>query len=75
MSIEIPKDALSRTPQADADNDYPDYVEVRLVYGKKSRSHQISSDEFFGRGAVGAPISGDAVIAHINRLRRMGRPE
>lgn len=75
MAIDIPKDSLSRTPQSDADLGYPDHVEICLVYGMKTRTYIIQSDEFFGRGGIGAPISGDAVIAHINRLRRMGRPE
>jgi len=75
VAIDIPKSDTSRAPSSDSDNEYPDHVEIRLVYGKKSRTYQISSQEFFGRNGIGAPISGDAVIAHINRLRRMGRPE
>jgi hypothetical protein len=75
MGIEIPKSALERVPSRDSDTEYPDLVEIRLIYGKKARSHLIGANEFFGRGGIGAPISGDALIAHINRLRRMGKPE
>lgn len=53
---------------------FPDYVEIRLVWGNKARGHKISADQFFGRGGIGAPLSGDAIIQHINRLRRMGKP-
>lgn len=75
MPVDIPKSDLSRSPSADTDREFPDYVVIRLVWGKKERGHIISAEEFFGSNGVGAPISGDAVIAHINRLRRMGRPE
>ena len=72
---EVPKSDLSRAPSSEPDMAYPDFVEVRLVWGKKARSWQISSDEFFGRGSFGAPLPAEAIVQHINRLRRMGKPE
>lgn len=65
---------LSRAPSIEPNAEFPDYVEVRLVWGKKVRSHLIRADEFFGWGAYGAPMSGDVIIMHIDRMRRQGAP-
>ena len=65
---------LDRIPSVEPDTQFPDYVEVRLVWGKKYRAHHIKADEFFGYGGYGAPMSGDTVIRHIDRLRRQGAP-
>jgi hypothetical protein len=75
MAIDIPQSDLSRAPGADPDMEFPDHVELRLVWGKKHRAHQISAQEFFGRGGYGAPIPAEALVQHINRLRKLGRPE
>lgn len=74
MAVEIPKSDLSRSPSAEPDMDYPDFVEVRLVWGKQARTYQISANEFFGRSGYGAPLPAEALVQHINRLRRLGRP-
>ena len=65
---------LDRIPSIEPDTKFPDYVEVRLVWGAKYRAHRIGPDEFFGMGGHGAPMSGDAVIRHIDRMRRQGAP-
>ena len=65
---------LDRAPCIEPDTAFPDYVEVRLVWGANSRSHMIRSDEFFGHG-YGAPMSGDLLIHHIDRMRKLGAPK
>lgn len=75
MPVDIPQSDLSRSPASEPDMGYPDFVEIKLVWGKKERSHKISANEFFGRGGYGAPLPADAVLMHINRLRRMGAPK
>jgi hypothetical protein len=74
MAIEIPKADLGRAPSNEPDMYYPDIVEIRLVWGKKARSHLILANEFFGRGSYGAPMPAEEIMQHINRLRRMGAP-
>jgi len=66
---------LDRIPSIEPDTEFPDYVEIQLVWGKKVRYQRIMADEFFGWGRYGAPMSGDAVIRHIDRMRRHGAPE
>lgn len=76
-----PQGDLNRAPCIEPDTEYPDYVEVRLVWassaqpGTTSRSHLIKSDEFFGWGGYGAPMSGDLIIRHIERMRKQGAPK
>jgi len=70
-----PQGDLDRAPCIEPDTEFPDYVEIRLVWGPNSRSHIIRADEFFGWVGYGAPMSGDAVIRHIERLRRLGAPK
>jgi hypothetical protein len=36
------------------------------------RAHEITADEFFGRGPYGAPLPAEAVIQMIERMRREG---
>lgn len=71
---------LARTVSREADQTWPDGgVEIRLHWNigddeTAFRTHHVSADEFFGRGDCGAPISGDALIQAIDRLRRLGSP-
>lgn len=75
MPAQIPESDLSRTQHHEPDMDFPDFVEISLMWGAKARSYLISADEFFGRGGYGAPLPAEAIVQHINRLRRMGKPE
>ena len=73
--IDFPKGDLARTITHERESDWPCLVEIVAYFGKegrkgKRRSITISADEFFGR-TTGAPISGDALIGMIDRLRRM----
>ena len=70
-----PQCDLDRAPCIEPDTDFPDYVEIRLVWGATARSQLIRSDEFFGYGGHGAPMTGDLVIRHIERMRKMGAPK
>ena len=70
-----PQGDLERAPCIEPDTEFPDYVEMRLVWGDVGRSHMIRSDEFFGHGGYGAPMSGDLVIRHIERMRKKGAPK
>ncbi len=65
---------LDRIPSVEPDTQFPDRVEIRLVWGTKYRAHHIGADEFFGNSGYGAPLSGDVVIRHIDRMRRLGAP-
>jgi hypothetical protein len=67
---------LARVPCIEANDDWPTLVEVVAFFGPegrkgKRRSIEISGDEFFGRGEYGAPISGDRLVAMVERLRRV----
>lgn len=76
MPVSIPQGDLARAISHDPEEDWPVMIEIRAVWEKEpgkrtmSRSVTIGADEFFGRGGRGAPMSGDQVIAIINRLRR-----
>ena len=75
MPAEIPEGDLSRAPTSDPDMSFPDLVEIRLVWGKKTRTWPISANQFFGRKTYGAPMPAEAIIAAIERLRKLGPPE
>lgn len=60
-------------PAYEPDHAYPEYVEVRMVWSKgMTTTIEIGADEFFGRGAYGAPLSGDGLIQKIEQQRRRG---
>jgi hypothetical protein len=76
-----PQGDLDRAPCIEPDTGFPDYVEIRLVWASNrdssatARSYLVKADEFFGWGGHGAPMSGDLIIRHIDRLRRLGSPK
>ena len=75
MPAPPPISDLARTITHERPENWPTTIEIVAYYGKegrkgKRRSITISADEFFGR-TTGAPISGDALIGMIDRLRRM----
>jgi hypothetical protein len=75
--IDQPEGDLARTKTHEPNSDFPDEVQLRLVWivngSPRIRSVKITAEQFFGRG--GAPLTGDAIIAHIERMRRKGPPE
>lgn len=75
----IPPSDLSRATSHDADSEWPAEVKISVKWPGPNgnmlvRSETISADQFFGRGAHGAPMTGDYVIGLIERMRRAGRP-
>jgi hypothetical protein len=65
---------LSRSVCHEANDDYPSLIEIVAYFGVgrkgKRRSIEISADEFFGRGAYGAPVTGDRLIGMVEKLRK-----
>lgn len=79
MAIEIPQGDLARTVSHEPDQEFPDRVELRVIWNDPSglprdRVMTISADQFFGHGAFGAPMSGDYLVQTIERMRRQGAP-
>ena len=59
----------------EANESWPQMIEVVAYFGKEGRkgkrkSIEITGDQFFGRGRFGAPMSGDQLIRMIDQLRR-----
>ena len=75
--IDQPEGDLARTKTHEPNSDFPDEVQLRLVWivngSPRIRSVKITAKEFFGRD--GAPLTGDAIIGHIERMRRAGPPQ
>lgn len=64
-----------KSPQHDRDRSWPRQVVVQMEWPNGAVVRRvISADEFFGRGAFGAPLSGDSLIAEIERMRLAGPP-
>jgi hypothetical protein len=78
MPIEIPAGDLANATTHEPDLSFPSEIQLRLVWKKDGRAFvrtmRITADEFFGRGGIGAPISGDAIVQHIERMRKKGAP-
>ena len=78
MPIEMTPSDLSRAKTIEPNSSYPDVLEIRLVWNKggtaRKRTLRISADQFFGRGSYGAPMPADALVQHIERLRKLGKP-
>jgi hypothetical protein len=80
MTIAPPISDTSRAKMHEADHTWPESVKIQLLWrdsaGRaKVATHVISADAFFGRGAYGAPLSGEALIQTIERMRRAGPPK
>lgn len=79
MPIEIPAGDLAHAKTHEPNTEYPDEVQLRLVWridGRvRIRSVRITAAEFFGRGSHGAPISGDGLVQRIEIMRKRGPPE
>jgi hypothetical protein len=70
-----PEGALATAKTHETNDDWPTLIEIVAYFGPegrkgKRRSVEIGADEFFGRGAHGAPMPGSRLIAIIERLRR-----
>lgn len=79
MPIDLPRadiaGDLARCKTHEPDDTWPTMIEIVAYWGEgrrgKRRSITISSDEFYGRGGHGAPMSGDQVIHLIDKIRKM----
>ena len=70
MPVEMPVPELSRAIRHEREQEWPDALEIKATFGKKTKALIITKDQFFGTGNYGAPISGDWLISAIDRLRR-----
>jgi len=72
------KHYTARSQQHEPDHSYTEVVQLRLHWNVdghlRVRTATISADEFFGRGGVGAPIEGIAILNRIEQMRRAGPP-
>jgi hypothetical protein len=80
MTIAPPISDTSRAKMHEPDDRWPESVKIQLCWRDKAGRAQIatqviSADQFFGRGAHGAPLAGEAVIQTIERMRRAGPPK
>jgi hypothetical protein len=78
--IDSPVSDTSRATMHEADRTWPHSVKIavhwRDEFGRTTvRTEVISSEQFFGLGKFGAPLSGDHVISLIERMRRAGPPK
>ena len=74
--MQHPSGDLARAVTHEPNETWPTMIEIVAYWGHghgrrgKRRSIEIPADQFFGRGAYGAPISGDHLIIMIDQLRR-----
>src|ERR1700748_1647521 len=80
MAIDLPQSDLSRSKQHEPSHAWPHEVKLAMHWKDAEgriivRTEVISSEQFFGEGSFGAPISGDFVLSLIERMRRAGPPK
>jgi hypothetical protein len=78
LAIDNPISDTARAIQHDPDQTWPTSVTITLWWDVDGEMRQhsvgITAAQFFGRGAYGAPLPGDAVIGMIENMRRAGPP-
>lgn len=79
MTIDTPISDTSRASHSEPSANWPESVKVQICWRDGNgrpvvRTEVISADQFFGRGAYGAPLEGVHVIQLIERMRREGPP-
>ena len=76
--VDLPAGDLARVKSSEMDTSWPTMIEIVAYFGNdgrrgKRRSVQISAAQFFGTGdGYNAPLTGDALIGIVDRLRRQG---
>ncbi len=72
-----PSGDLARCVTQEADDTWPTLIEIVAYFGPKGQprkgrrvSVEISPDEFYGRKGFHAPMSGEALLHKVDRLRR-----
>lgn len=67
---------LAKAVVHDPDEDWPTIIEIVAYFSKdgsrrgKRFAIEIDADQFFGRHGHGAPMSGEQIIAMVDRLRK-----
>jgi hypothetical protein len=77
MTTQQPQGDLARCVNHNPDDSWPTMIEIVAYWGKdgrkgRRRSVEIPADQFFGRGAFGAPMSGEQLVGMVDKLRRQG---
>lgn len=77
MRDNLPSGDLARCVTNEPDESWPAMIEIVAYWGESGRkgkrtSITIASDQFYGRGIYGAPMSGDVLLGMVERLRRAG---
>jgi hypothetical protein len=75
VTIQVPQGALATAKCHEASDEWPTLIEIVAYFGTdgrkgRRRSIEIPADQWFGRGAYGAPLSGNALIGMVERLRK-----
>ena len=72
----LPAGDLARVTNHESNSAWPFTLEVVAYWGEgrkgKRRSITITEDMYFGRGQFNAPLTGDAIIGMIEKLRKAG---
>lgn len=69
----LPQGDLARVKSHEANSDWPTSIEIVAYFGENKRKRKavvISADQFFGRAGYNAPLTGDQIIAMVDKLRR-----
>lgn len=80
MTIESPISDTARTRNHEPDRVWPESVKIAVHWKNEAgrlfiKTETISADQFFGNSSFGAPLSGEALIQLIERMRRAGPPK
>lgn len=73
-----PAGDLANTRTQESDQSWPTHIEIVAYWSKngdrkgRRRSIEIPSDQFFGHGKFGAPLSGEVLVSMVQRLRLQG---
>lgn len=78
MTISLPQGDLTRVKSQEPNTDWPHTVELRVGWMAKGakivyRTETITAEDFFG--SASAPMSGERILAAIERMRRQGMPK
>lgn len=78
MPRPAPSGDLAKVTNHEPDVSYPSIIEIVAYWSKdgsrkgRRRAIEIPADQFFGHSGFGAPLSGEALIAMVQRLRLQG---
>ena len=69
---DLPQDQMTRIHAVERNTDWPDSMEIVASWcdGTKLKVIEITREQFFGLGSHGAPLTGQALISMIDKLRQ-----